>query len=154
MESTEAKVNLNQLEKEFSQGLKDAENQNDGSPRDSGPTPGSNSRVSFPPAIVKLVVDFKNRIETKIITADMDEDTVEFIRKCLETTPREVELYQQVFDQLGSDYAPESFKETLNKLLTGPMAIVALILEHEVTRLLNARNLMKEFERNKSKAVA
>lgn len=144
MDALDAKVNFSKLEKELSRDLKDAEFQNAGdSTHDSYPPPVK-LVVNVPPVMVKLIVDFKNSIEAKIISKDMDEDTKEFIRNYLKSTPKEIEIYNQVFNILATDVAPENYKEFLNRWLCNPIiACTALLIELELDKLLHLRAELK-----------
>lgn len=151
MESMEAKVNEKEIEKDLLAGLKNAEMESQNSPSEIiNPVPVKLS-VSVPNIVVRFLCDFKNRIEAKIISKDMDEDTKEFVREYLKTTPEEIKLYKGILDVGATELTPEEYKAFLNKWLCNPVIMsIELVIEHECQRLIQLRNLL----RNRKKEVS
>jgi hypothetical protein len=142
----EEKTNLKSIEKDLLLGLSNAESKNADSANHSTHSIPDKLKLNVPNTVIKLVCDLKNSIATKVITKDMDESAQEFVRDYLKTTPREIELYKMVLEQVGTDFAPESYKEMLNKWLCNP---IVLLIEHELEKLLTLRNLLIEMDKSK-----
>ena len=147
METPELKVNISQIEREFSQGLRNAEVETQ-AVSNPGITPGADPaklKLNVPKVASKLICDIKNGIAVRMVSKDMDEDTKQFIRDQLRTTDKEVILYQGVLEQLGTDLTPEEYKAMLNRWLCSPLV---LIIEFEIQRMVDLRNNLKVFMKN------
>lgn len=147
-EEEKPKTDIASIKKDFLSGLENAENKDPDSQINSSRVIPDKLKLVLPDTAARLVCDIKNSIKAKIITKDMDEATKEFVRDFLKTTPKEVELYKKVLEQVGTDYTPESYKEFLNKWLGSP---IVLIIEYELESMLTLRSLLAEMDKNKPK---
>lgn len=154
METPEVRVNLKSIEKELEQGLRNAELlEDESSPGQSSTSADVSSKLKLnvPKVVAKLVCDIKNGIEAKILSKDLDEDDKEFVRDFLKTSDKEIQLYQMVLEQFGTDFTPENYKEMLNRWLCNPLI---LLIEFEIERMLELRNLLKNLPKNKKTVAA
>lgn len=146
-------INLKNIENDLMSGLANVEN-NEGTrtnvASDSIPL---KSQLKLPNVAVKLVCDIKNHLKAKYITKDMDEELKTALSDFLKTTPKEIELYKMVLEQLGTDLVPEEYKSGLSKWLCSP---VVLLIEHEIESMIAIHGIIKGFhltQQNKKSAA-
>ena len=145
METTEVVTNIKAIEKDFINDLNNAEAATRNDVPQGVVSDSAVVAVNVPKFAAKLVCDLKNSIEAKFLEKDLDEGAKEIVREFLRTTDKEVELYQQILSQVGTNYTPDEYKALINKWLNSP---IVLLIEHEIQKILTLRNALKEYAKN------
>lgn len=151
MDSMEAKVNESEIERDLKLGLLNAENTSE---KDSAPQTGNldalKPKCQLNDTSVRLLLDFKNRYEAKLLSKDLDDDAKKFISDYLKTTPEEIKVWRTALEQTGDRYLPSEYIEWILKYLNSPIFI---LIESEIQKISGLKGALEKFHSEK-KGVA
>lgn len=150
METAEVVANFKDVEKDFKQGLVNAEfNSNESGNHPEAVIAGKPPLDIGSPAI-KVFCRIKNGIQFKMVTKNLPEAVTEKLQHFNEVKDPEVIVYKKALDQYGAEFLPEELIELINKYSNSSLAP---LIEWEIEKFklmrAEAMNLLREHQEEK-----
>lgn len=131
MEATEANVNLKEIEKDFKQGLLNAEATTNAPGTVAADIVAVKPGLNLGSPLIKIFCRVKNRVQFGMVTKNLPDDVKDKLQRFNEVKDQEVAIYKSAIDQYGTEHLSPEWIELLNKYANSPLAP---LIEFEVEK--------------------